>query len=78
MNLIADDTNVMIRVPNSDQIRLPIFQKRGNQPPMRYIINTSSISNATIESVSTALPRFLLSVIQPVLSLAKVYLYFQH
>ena len=58
IDLIADDTNVMVLcVSSSDQTGLPIFQKRGNQPCMRYI-NTSSISNAPIESVSTALPRF--------------------
>ena len=57
INLISDDTNIMVvGVSNSDQIGLPIFQKRGNQPRMRYI-NTSSISNFPMESVSTALPR---------------------
>ena len=53
INLISDDTNVMLvaGVSNSYQIGLPIFQKRGNQPRMRYI-NTSSISNSSIVSVS--------------------------
>ena len=58
INLISNDTNVMVvGVSNSDQIGLPIFQKRGNQPHMRYI-NTSSISNSPMESISTALSRF--------------------
>ena len=58
IDLIADDTNVVVLcVSNRDQIGLPVFQKHGNQPRMRYI-NTSSISNAPIESVSTAIPRF--------------------
>ena len=58
IDLIANDTNVMVLcVSNSHQIGLPIFHKLGNQSRMTYI-NTSSISNAPIESVSTALPRF--------------------
>ena len=50
IDLIADDTNVIVLcLSNSDQMGLPIFQKRGNQLCMRYI-NTSSISNAPIKS----------------------------
>ena len=58
INLISDDTNVIaVGVSISHQIGLPIFRKRGNQLRKRYI-NTSSISNSPIGSVSTALPRF--------------------